>query len=73
MALPYDRIVGRWVLFLHLAAVLGFMLAHEVQVTVMWRVRAEPDPEKQEWLFQRSEACRKRRRAERRVSSPHAG
>jgi amino acid transporter len=51
MALPYHRIVGRWVLFLHLAAVLGFMLAHGVQVTVMWRVRAEPDPEKQEWLF----------------------
>lgn len=51
MALPYDRMVERWVLFLHLAAVLGFMLAHGVQVTVMWRIRAEPDPEKMEWLF----------------------
>jgi hypothetical protein len=27
---PYDRIVERWVLFLHLAAVLGFILAHGV-------------------------------------------
>lgn len=44
MALPYDRLVERWVLFLHLAAVLGFMLAHGVQVTVMWRIRSESDP-----------------------------
>ena len=51
VALPYDRLVERWVLFLHLATVLGFMLAHGVQVTVMWRIRAEADPEKQEWLF----------------------
>lgn len=47
----YDRIVERWVLFLHLAAVLGFMLAHGVHVTVMWRIRAEPEPERIEWLF----------------------
>ncbi len=34
-----------WLVFLHVAAVLGFMLAHGVQVTAMWKMRWEPDPE----------------------------
>lgn len=41
----------RWVLYLHLASVLGFMLAHGVQVQVMWRQRGEPDPERNLGLF----------------------
>ena len=41
----------RWILYLHLASVLGFMLAHGVQVQVMWRLHGEPDPARIEWLF----------------------
>lgn len=40
-----------WLLFLHIAAVLGFMLAHGVQVMVMLKQRSEPDPERNLALF----------------------
>lgn len=35
-----------WVVFLHVASVLGFMLGHGVQVTAMWQLRWEADPDK---------------------------
>lgn len=38
--------VYQWLIFLHVAAVLLFMLAHGVQVTVMWKMRWEPDPDR---------------------------
>jgi hypothetical protein len=41
-----------WFLFLHIAAVLGFMLAHGVQVSVIWKQRSEPDPERNLALFE---------------------
>lgn len=41
-----------WLLFLHIATVLGFMLAHGVQVTVMLKQRSEPDPERNLALFE---------------------
>lgn len=41
----------RWLLFLHIATVLGFMLAHGVQVMVMLKQRSEPDPERNLALF----------------------
>lgn len=40
-----------WLLFLHIALVLGFMLAHGVQVVVMFKQRSEPDPERNLALF----------------------
>ena len=40
-----------WLLFLHIALVLGFMLAHGVQVVVMLKQRSEPDPERNLALF----------------------
>lgn len=40
-----------WLLFLHVALVLGFMLAHGVQVMVMLKQRSEPDPERNLALF----------------------
>jgi hypothetical protein len=43
--------VYRWLLFLHIATVLGFMLAHGVQVMVMLKQRSEPDPERNLALF----------------------
>ena len=33
-----------WLIFLHVAAVLAFMLAHGVHISAMWRMRAEADP-----------------------------
>jgi hypothetical protein len=33
-----------WLIFLHVAAVLGFMVAHGAHITAMWRMRAEADP-----------------------------
>ena len=33
-----------WLILLHVAAVLAFMLAHGVHISAMWRMRAEPDP-----------------------------
>ena len=41
-----------WIVFLHVAAVLGLMLAHGVHTTVMWRFRREPDPERALAFFQ---------------------
>lgn len=40
-----------WLLFLHIALVLGFMLAHGVQVVVMLKQRSERDPERNLALF----------------------
>ena len=40
-----------WVVFLHVGAVLAFMLAHGVHVAAMWAMRAEPDPERMLTLF----------------------
>ena len=41
----------RWLLYLHLAAVLGFMLIHGASVQVTWKMRGEPDPERSLHLF----------------------
>ena len=41
-----------WLLFLHVATVLGFMLAHGVQVTVMLKQRSEADPDRNLALFE---------------------
>ena len=35
-----------WVVFVHVASVLAFMLAHGVHVTAMWAFRREADPER---------------------------
>ena len=35
-----------WVVFVHVASVLGFMLAHGVHVVAMWAFRGEADPER---------------------------
>ena len=40
-----------WVVVLHVAAVLAFMLAHGVHVAAMWAMRAEPDPERALTMF----------------------
>jgi len=40
-----------WVVFVHVAAVLAFMLAHGVHVTAMWAMRREPDPERMLTFF----------------------
>ncbi len=41
----------QWLLFLHIGAVLTFMLAHGVQVMVTWKKRWEPDPARNLALF----------------------
>jgi hypothetical protein len=41
-----------WLLFLHIGAVLAFMLAHGVQVTVTWKMRREADPARMMQLFE---------------------
>jgi len=41
-----------WLLFLHIATVLAFMLAHGVQVVVMLKQRSEADPERNLALFE---------------------
>lgn len=41
----------QWLVFLHVAAVMAFMLVHGVQVAVMWKERWEPDPERNLALF----------------------
>jgi hypothetical protein len=41
----------QWLILLHVAAVLAFMLAHGTHVAVMWRMRAEADPEVSLTLF----------------------
>jgi hypothetical protein len=40
-----------WVVFVHVASVLAFMLAHGIHVTVMWAMRGEPDPERSMTFF----------------------
>jgi hypothetical protein len=40
-----------WIVFVHVASVLAFMLAHGIHVTVMWAMRAEPDPERSMTFF----------------------
>jgi len=40
-----------WLIFAHVAAVLGFMLAHGVHVAVMWKMRQEADPQLSMTLF----------------------
>lgn len=42
----------QWLLFLHIGSVLVFMLLHGVQVTVTWKKRWEPDPERNQALFE---------------------
>lgn len=42
----------RWILYLHLLSVLLFMLAHGVQVHVMWRLRTVDDPERSLGVFE---------------------
>ena len=41
-----------WLLYLHIAAVIAFMLGHGVQVAVMLRQRSEGDPERNLALFE---------------------
>jgi hypothetical protein len=43
--------VYEWLLFMHVALVLAFMLLHGVQVTVTWIKRFEADPEQNLGLF----------------------
>jgi len=43
--------VYQWLLFLHIASILGFMLVHGVQATLMWKQRWEADPERNLALF----------------------
>ncbi|MEO8638431.1 MAG: hypothetical protein ABI458_00795 [Chloroflexota bacterium] len=40
-----------WVVFAHVASVLGLMLAHGVHVTAMFAMRREPDPERMLTFF----------------------
>ena len=40
-----------WVVFIHVASVLAFMLAHGVHMTAMWAMRREPDPERMLTFF----------------------
>jgi hypothetical protein len=42
----------QWLLFLHIGSVLVFMLLHGVQVTVTWKKRWEPDPDRNQALFE---------------------
>jgi hypothetical protein len=53
--LSYRRHVDaviQWLLFLHVASVLAFLLGHGVQVGVMWRQRQEADPRRNLALFE---------------------
>jgi hypothetical protein len=49
--LPSAARMYQWVVFLHVASVLAFMLAHGVHVTAMWAFRREPDPERAMTFF----------------------
>lgn len=40
-----------WLVFLHVAAVLAFLLLHGAHVAAMWKMRAEADPEVSLTLF----------------------
>lgn len=44
--------INRWLLFLHIGAVLVFMLVHGVQVMVTWKKRWEEDPARNLALFE---------------------
>src|SRR4026209_2844845 len=41
----------QWVVFVHVASVLAFMLGHGIHVTAMWAMRREPDPERMLTFF----------------------
>ena len=41
----------QWVVFAHVASILGFMLAHGIHMTSMWAMRREPDPERMLTFF----------------------
>ena len=41
----YPLDMYEWVIFVHIASILAFMLAHGVYVNAMWAMRGEPDPE----------------------------
>ena len=41
----------QWVVFVHVASVITFMLAHGVHVAAMWAMRGEPDPERMLTFF----------------------
>ena len=40
-----------WVVFVHVASILAFMLAHGIHMTAMWAMRGEPDPERMLTFF----------------------
>ena len=44
--------VDSWFRFLHVAAVMAFMLVHGVHIFVIWKQRAEPDPARNLALFE---------------------
>lgn len=41
----------QWIVFVHVASILAFMLAHGVHMTAMWAMRREPDPERMLTFF----------------------
>jgi len=43
--------VHQWLLFLHIGAVLGFILQHGIYMTAMWAMRREADPGRIETIF----------------------
>ena len=50
-----------WVVFVHVASILAFMLAHGVHMTAMWAMRREPDPERMLTFFNDVPGARGRR------------
>jgi hypothetical protein len=45
MAHRWEGGMYQWLLFLHIGSVFGFLLAHGIHVTIMWRWRQAEDPE----------------------------
>ena len=43
--------MSSWLAFLHVGAVLAFVMAHGIHATIMWKMRGEPDPEQCYSLF----------------------
>lgn len=43
--------MSSWLAFLHVGAVLAFVMAHGIHATIMWRMRGQPDPETCRSLF----------------------
>jgi hypothetical protein len=41
----------QWIVFVHVASILAFMLAHGGHMTAMWAMRGEPDPERMLTFF----------------------